>query len=208
MPAIKYCNSDILICMKIGVWGDSIVYGSGDEAGLGWVGHLANHMHDKGIEVYNHGVGGDTTEDVLRRFETELEAIKPDVVILAVGINDSELLSTGATVIPLPIFTKNIQTLLSIAKQKTNKVIVVGITDLHFEILEITQFFSCEVIETFNTCLEGVAKEMNATYVNMHDVLDIQTDLSSDGIHPNSRGYKKMFNTILPIVESILSNRT
>lgn len=193
--------------MKIGVWGDSIVYGGGDETGLGWVGHLRKYFYEKEVNVYNRGICGYTSEDLLSRFEAELHSIDPDVVIFAIGINDAVILPVvGSAVVPLPTFKKNIQSLLSVAKQKTEKVLVFGLTDVDFEKEEIAQWFRDEDMRKFDSCLEEVAKEMNVAYLSMQNVLDVRTDLV-DGIHPNAEGYKKMFNTIFPSVESLVSNR-
>lgn len=192
--------------MKIGVWGDSIVYGGGDETGLGWVGLLRNYYYEKDYTVYKQGVCGDTTKELLKRFETELHSSNPDIVVFAIGINDSEIFSKGGgSVTHEQDFKKNIQTLISIAQQKTEKIIVIGLTDVDFEVKEIAMWFSAENIRRYDSCLEEVAKEMHVTYITMRHALDVQADLV-DGIHPNAEGYKKMFTTIFPAVESVVSN--
>ena len=41
-----------------------------------------------GVPVINAGVGGDSTRNVLARFETDVLSKNPDVVIICIGRND------------------------------------------------------------------------------------------------------------------------
>ena len=79
--------------MTIGIWGDSITYGKGDKEGLGWVSRLRNslELEDDDIEVYNRGVCGHTSADILKRFVVEAESIEPKKIIFAVGANDAKI---------------------------------------------------------------------------------------------------------------------
>ena len=60
---------------KILIFGDSIIWGAFDTEG-GWATRLKkyfdeNRKEDFNYQVYNLGVSGDTTEDLLDRFEFE-----------------------------------------------------------------------------------------------------------------------------------------
>lgn len=61
--------------------GDSIVEGYGVEPEECWISLLS-------AQAVNCGVSGDTTRDVLRRFDAEIYGRKPDTIVLLVGIND------------------------------------------------------------------------------------------------------------------------
>jgi acyl-CoA thioesterase I len=84
---------DVRICF----FGDSFVAGVGDPAGLGWVGRLARALHAEGtpLTVYNLGVRGNTSADVLARFDSELRArLRPGTdtrVVVSFGVNDTML---------------------------------------------------------------------------------------------------------------------
>jgi lysophospholipase L1-like esterase len=41
-----------------------------------------------GFQVINRGVGGETTEQILNRLDRDVIAIRPDVVVIEMGIND------------------------------------------------------------------------------------------------------------------------
>jgi acyl-CoA thioesterase-1 len=95
---------------KIGVWGDSIAWGSADDEQGGWVSRLRQYVdneHESGPTVYNLSVRGDKVKDVLKRFNREYKAIRPETVILAIGINDSpHRYYTKGT--PLDVFEKDL----------------------------------------------------------------------------------------------------
>ena len=77
--------------MTIGFWGDSITYGAQDSEALGWVGRIRKLLSvDNYRELYNFGVCGDTSESLLERFQEEAIKVKPDIIMFAVGVNDSK----------------------------------------------------------------------------------------------------------------------
>ena len=187
--------------MEIGAWGDSITYGAGDTTGLGWVGFLRSHFYEKDYGVYNRGICGDTTEDLLKRFEIEVNSIEPNLIILAVGINDSKIPEGQAgNKVPFAQFQKNIKELIDKAKSKAQKVIVVGLTEINEETVGSSSVFRNETIKKYDDYLKEIADVEDVNYVDMQGVLDIQSDLE-DGLHPNAKGYKKMFDKILPHIE-------
>src|SRR3989344_3552583 len=84
------------------VFGDSITYGAWDTNG-GWVQRLRTYLDKKQLadpklyyELYNLGVSGDTSTDLLERFEAEtkqrikrMSAKEEIIIIVAIGTNDS-----------------------------------------------------------------------------------------------------------------------
>ena len=80
------------------VFGDSIAWGAVDPENGGWVSSLRNYFESKSLradldtDVYNLGISGDNTDDLLERFDVEVEARKPDTIVFAIGINDAQFL--------------------------------------------------------------------------------------------------------------------
>ena len=74
--------------------GDSYVNGTGDPAYLGWPGRAcaASRFGETSITCYNLGIRGDTSVDVLRRWEQEVEARRliphDGRVVFGFGAND------------------------------------------------------------------------------------------------------------------------
>ncbi len=184
--------------MEIGIWGDSITYGAGDSEALGWVGRLRKSFGIKNdIGVYNFGVCGDTTDDLLKRFSVEADAIKPNIIVFAIGINDSKY-PAGETesLISLEKYKQNMRELLKLSKNYTDKIIVVGATKADEALTRKSGArFVNAVIQTYNDFLEEFSGLESLTYVDVFDVLDIHTDLE-DGLHPNAQGYEQLFGAI------------
>tara|TARA_B100000508_G_scaffold138785_1_gene135535 strand:- start:637 stop:1212 length:576 start_codon:yes stop_codon:yes gene_type:complete len=182
--------------MAIGAWGDSITYGSCDEKGLGWVGRIRTNLPtDDYHNIYNFGICGDTSEDLLKRFDIECTAINPDKIIIAIGINDAKFpAETDVHKVPLPDYTNNLQTL--IAKEVTSEITIISATkvDDGWRSVRGSRFLN-EEIAKFNEVMQTVANEHNLTYIDVFDSLDPATDLA-DGLHPNAQGYEKMFEVI------------
>ena len=49
----------------------------------------------KGYDVYNRGIGGDTTIGLLKRMNESVYDLKPSIVVLLIGINDFELVENS-----------------------------------------------------------------------------------------------------------------
>lgn len=60
--------------------------------GFGYVNMINNFLHvyepDKNIRVINKGLSGNTSRDLLARFDTDCTSYNPDVVSIQIGIND------------------------------------------------------------------------------------------------------------------------
>jgi lysophospholipase L1-like esterase len=184
----------------ITIFGDSIVFGRGDNKG--WVGRLKEDFQAKDYYnvVYNLGIPGDTSSTLLKRFDTECKARikysrKEDkhLLIIGIGINDSRLTKGGTS---LKKFESNVKKLVKIAKKYTKEVIFVGLTkvDKTAENYEGTSFFN-DKIAKYNEIL----KKQNVLFIEMPKVsLD-------DGLHPDAKGYQKMYEIVKAfLVEKML----
>lgn len=191
------------------VFGDSIAWGANDPQQGGWVGRLRNYYQsqnlraDNDTDVYNLGVSGDNTDDLLKRFNPELVARLSDdnnIVIFAIGINDSQyVVSKGDNRIPVDQFRSNLQTLVSAAKKHTNKIIFIGLTRVDESKTapipwNTDKKYTNAAIEKYDGIIQSVAKEEGVNYIGMQDVVGL-ADLT-DGLHPNPEGHKKMFEAI------------
>jgi lysophospholipase L1-like esterase len=186
--------------MEIGIWGDSITYGECDIDGLGWVGRLRKKMLDT-AGVYNRGVCGDTTKDLLKRFSVEADSIEPNEIIFAIGINDSKFPS-GKDInnVPFEEFKDNLRELLKQAQKYTSKVSFIGLTRVSEERRSParSKFINTE-IQRYDNFVKELAKSEGVVYVSTKECLDTNIDLA-DGLHPNAQGYDKLFNLISPFI--------
>ncbi|MDB5189705.1 MAG: peptidase [Parcubacteria group bacterium] len=184
--------------MEIGIWGDSITYGESDSEALGWVGRFRKTLPlDEWITVYNRGICGDTTEDLLKRFAIEAEAIVPNIVVFAIGINDSKLTEdkTGNN-IPLEDFKRNLQTLIEQAQKHAQTIYLIGLANVDESAVGSSSKFTNEQVGIYNDGIKKLAESNKLPFIDFIGVLDVKTDLY-DGLHPNDQGYEKLSKVII-----------
>ena len=121
--------------MDIGVWGDSITYGSCDSEALGWVGRLRKtRSADQDWDAtYNYGLCGDTSDNLLSPFSSEFDSNIYGVerVVFAIGLNDSSIRGNNDEfVVPVERFRENMQNIIAQALQKNAQVYIIGLTNV------------------------------------------------------------------------------
>lgn len=130
--------------MNICVFGDSITWGACDYKYGGWATRLRNYFEERGdtvlgadekavdVEVCNLGISGDNTDDLLKRVELEAIAREPEMIIFAIGINDSQYLGGDKNKLRVSFnnFIFNLNELVRVARKFTNKIVFVGLTDV------------------------------------------------------------------------------
>lgn len=188
------------------IFGDSITWGAVDPGCGGWATRLRNYFEsigervDNDTDVYNLGVSGDNTEDLLVRFRTEMIARNPNLILFAVGINDSQfIISRNQNRVSVEKFKANIEKLIEEAREITEKIIIIGLTQVDESKTSpipwnLDKRYTNVDIKKYDAVLRGLSSEKNIPYIDMSEVLNL--DDLSDGLHPNSQGHIKMFEVI------------
>ena len=193
--------------MNICIFGDSIAWGVYDPQNGGWVNHLRNYFEaqDKDIDVYNLGIFGDSTTDLLDRIEIEAKSRKANLIIFAIGVNDAQFIhSTNSNRISDDDFKNNIEKLFEIAKRFTRKIIFIGLTPVDESKTKpipwnTDKTYTNERIEKFDQIIENFCAKNNSKFISINDLLN--SDDLIDGLHPNTQGHIKMFERIKPEIE-------
>ncbi|MBP6869227.1 MAG: hypothetical protein KBC16_03945 [Candidatus Pacebacteria bacterium] len=191
--------------MNIGVWGDSITYGSCDSEALGWVGRLRKaRSADKDYDAtYNYGLCGDTSDNLLSRFEGEFNSnvYGVELVIFAIGLNDSSVRGNDDEfIVPVDRFRENVKKLVTQGLAKGPKVCVVGLTNVDetrtvpLAGSSTQKKFLNENVVAYDAVLKEVAEESGVTFISVFGTLS-SSELA-DGLHPNEVGYEKLFKII------------
>lgn len=185
----------------IGIWGDSITYGAGMPSGSSWVDQLRNNLfeRDKDSKIYNLGINGDTTAGLLQRFKQEYLEKSPDSVIFAIGINDSAWQGRrDNNFVPFPQFESNLEKLVQEAREFTQAITVVGLTNVdESETVEDDSpelCYSNDMISKYNSALQDFSKRHSLSFVPLFGILET-SDLE-DGLHPNAIGHRKIFERV------------
>ena len=178
---------------KICIFWDSIVYGASDNKKGGWVNRLRLFIDNKiedDIIIYNLGVPGDSTDELIFRFEAECNAREPEVIIFAIGINDTQYNKDNSNFrVPIDRFKNNILRLINIAQRYTFRIGFIGLTIID-ETIE--KEHSNINIKKYDLLLKEIAEINNLKYLSIFDIIQI-SDLD-DGIHPNSKGHEKIYD--------------
>ena len=192
------------------VFGDSIAFGRGESPSIGWSGRLKTHFEKGGFHnaSFDLSVPGDSSTTLLKRFETELSArikyIYPGdkfIVMIAVGINDCRGVGSLNKLQTKPgKFEKNISTLIQIAKKYTKHVVIVGLTPVDenktnpFE----DTYFTNNRVQEYDVILQHCARAAKIGHVNLFELISEcnYKKLLVDGVHPNKKGYEKMYKII------------
>ncbi len=180
----------------IAVFGDSIAFGHNDPDG-GYVKKLS--VKNK---IINRSISGETSTGLLRRIEAECAELKPQMIILAIGINDAARFlgnnQTGRTG-----FKENYTQLVRICKEHSDHVLCLGLTKVDEDIVcpvagENPFSIQNNDIKEYDNIIEKIAQKNMLRYIYLYDVLN-KKDLD-DGLHPNSRGHKKIYEKIKKLI--------
>jgi lysophospholipase L1-like esterase len=169
------------------VFGDSIVVGSDDREAGGWVARLRLDLNARGkISVYNLGVDGDRSEQLLRRLAGEAAARNASVIVISIGANDLGWHDTEGT--ESALFRERYDSILSQAERFTRRILVLGL--LGVDEGNESHGVRNEQVEAFNSIIEELAQAHGAEFLGLYETLAPEDFV--DGLHPNASGHAKL----------------
>ncbi len=209
--------------MRILVFGDSITQGFCDMSGGGWCNRLIKECFEREVvsdyqynrTIFNLGVSGDNTSDLLKRVRAESEArilkYPPedfDVAILAIGVNDSQYeMGTGQNRVSVAEMNKNLESIYQSISDLFKKIIIVGIAPVFDKRVQpmtwkTTHGYSNKEISRYNAVLQKFAIAHGQLFFNIQDVYQGKESVClPDGIHPNELGHEYMYLKIKSMLE-------
>jgi lysophospholipase L1-like esterase len=150
----------------------------------------------------NFGLDGDTTVGMLARFQSEVIAAAPGVVVILGGIDDLNDYGAAGTNID------SIKSMAAQAKAAGIRVILCSVmpaTDARFATLP----FSLADVRAFNAQLIQLAQANSYLYADYYDEFlnpdgTVNDSLFLDGLHPNPAGYALMWKVVAPLINEDL----
>lgn len=184
------------------IFGASSTWGAWDPERGGWVNRLKLHLESKDydIDVYNLGVSGDTTKELLERFNVEAKAREPTIIIFSIGDNDCVWDEPQKNnLVSLEDFEKNIKVLIKKSRMFTDKILFLGLKNIEESKTTPVPWaksyhYKNNNVKIYDKKLKEVTTKMKVSYLQILGLLD-NRDLS-DGLHPNSQGHKKIFKKV------------
>ncbi len=170
---------------RVVFYGDSITDGWGRRPGTG--------PFFPGKPYVNRGISGQTTPQMLVRFEQDVVRLRPAAVVILAGTNDV----AGNTGPETPeMIEDNFRAMTAIAKANGIKVVLASITPAYAypwkpEIKPVAE------IQTLNAWLKGFCATEGIVYLDYYTPLadargGMREGTSFDGVHPNAAGYAVM----------------
>lgn len=183
------------------IFGDSITAGEGDLKG-GYIYLLQEFLYENDY-IFNLSISGDTSEGILARFEAELKPrlslTEPNIIIFAIGINDSAIISVEK-------YQANLIQLVKLARKYTQEIIFIGPTPIDQTKVEVPwapgKFLTTESVQQFNQIMSLVAKTENLIFVDLfNDLSPEYIKTLDDGVHPNAAGHLMIFNLVRSVLK-------
>lgn len=144
-------------------------------------------------KMINRGIGGQTTPQMLLRFEQDVLNANPQAVLILAGTND---IAGNTGEITLPEIRDNIAEMAQMAMENDIQVILCSVLPA-FEYPWRPGRRPDQKIPELNALLKELAKEKNLYYLDFFAVMadernGLPKKLAGDGVHPTPEGYSVM----------------
>ena len=177
----------------------------GDSITEEWSNLYPEYFTEKGY--INRGIGGQTTPQMLIRFKPDVVDLKPEIVVILAGTNDIAG-NTGPS--NAKMITDNIFSMAEIAKAYQMKVVLSSILPVY------EYDWAREIkdppftIQAVNDALKQYASNHGLIYLDYFSSMvderqGLNSDYTSDGVHPNESGYILMSSLAEEVLSELLN---
>jgi lysophospholipase L1-like esterase len=146
-----------------------------------------------GKPYIGRGIGGQTTPQLLVRFNQDVVALKPKVVVILAGTNDIAG-NTGPSTIEM--IQHNLRSMAEIAKSHGIRVVLSSVLPV-YDYPWLPGLEPAPKIVALNAWMKDYASKNGAIYLDYHSAMadarqGMREGLATDGVHPNDAGYRLM----------------
>jgi lysophospholipase L1-like esterase len=139
------------------------------------------------------GISGQTTPQMLVRFQQDVVALRPAVVVINAGTNDIAG-NTGPSTIDM--ITDNLRAMAQLAEAAGIKVVLASITPA-YDYPWRPGLAPAPKVAAVNQWMKGYCEGHGCVYADYHSAMsdekgEMKEGISTDGIHPNEAGYAIM----------------
>jgi lysophospholipase L1-like esterase len=169
--------------------------------GAGYVGRIAGDLlalhPGAGWKFFNRGISGDRSIDLLGRWRREALALKPDLVSILVGVNDTWHEHLSGNGIPVSRYAELYRMVLDDTRRARPDVRLVLSEPFALPGGEFKEAWMGELRERA-AAVQQLAKKFGAAFVPYQGMFDAAlkrysaTELAADGVHPSPLGHQLM----------------
>ena len=161
-----------------------------------------NPVFFEGKPYVNRGISGETTEDMLKRFESDVIQLQPTSVVILAGTND--IAENGGPVGNQQIM-ENIAAMAKMAQDHKINVVLCSLLPV-YDYPWRPGLNPPKKILALNLLIKNYADENDHIYVDYYSAMvddkkGLNAEYTEDGVHPTLPGYKVME----PLVEEAIS---
>ena len=177
----------------------------GDSITEEWSNLYPEYFTEKGY--INRGIGGQTTPQMLIRFKPDVVDLKPEIVVVLAGTNDIAG-NTGPS--NAKMITDNIFSMAEIAKAYQMKVVLSSILPVYEYDWAREIKDPPSTIQAVNDALKQYASDQGLIYLDYFSSMvderqGLNSDYTSDGVHPNESGYILMSSLAEEVLSELLN---
>ena len=177
----------------------------GDSITEEWSNLYPEYFTEKGY--INRGIGGQTTPQMLIRFKPDVVDLKPEIVVVLAGTNDIAG-NTGPS--NAKMITDNIFSMAEIAKAYKMKVVLSSILPVYEYDWAREIKDPPSTIQAVNDALKQYASDQGLIYLDYFSSMSderqgLNSDYTSDGVHPNESGYILMSSLAEEVLSELLN---
>ncbi|HXL22227.1 MAG TPA: GDSL-type esterase/lipase family protein [Candidatus Dormibacteraeota bacterium] len=152
-----------------------------------------------GMHLVNRGAAADTTSKMASRFESDVVALRPKIVVILGGVNDIR------RDISVEVTEANLEFMVRLAKDHEIEVILSSLLPLSEGQAPGTASPKSAQVQRLNTWLEAYARSEGCIYADYYSALanergGFNAQLTDDGIHPNAAGYRVMDSVVQQVL--------
>jgi lysophospholipase L1-like esterase len=160
----------------------------------------------RGKPYINRGIAGQTTPQMLVRFQQDVIKLKPKVVVILAGINDITGM-TGPTTNEM--IEDNLSSMVEIAQANGIRVVLSTVLPC-FNIVGRPDLHPAERVLALNVWIKKFASEKGCVYLDYFSKLadennGLKQEFTKDGVHPNKAGYDIMAPLVETAIQKALS---
>jgi lysophospholipase L1-like esterase len=156
---------------------------------------------EKKYQFYNRGISGNKVIDLASRWQTDTLDLKPDILSILVGVNDSSsVVFHSESVVSVQKYEETYQSLLDQTKASFPDIIFVLCEPFILPVGRVKEnwdAYHADIIKR-QAVVRKLAEQYNAVFVGFQEVFDKACDKATaeywiwDGVHPTVAGHELM----------------